>query len=238
MLLCFWGLEAEKRKMKKTVKLFVMAVLLMAGGRVFAQDTHEYVDLGLPSGTLWATCNVGATTPEGYGDYFAWGETAPKDTYVGSNYKYYGSIDGYESRATVTKYCFRPYNGYNNYTDNQSVLLPEDDAATVNWGSDWRMPTWEEWFELIKNTTNKMTIQNGVKGWLFTAANGNSIFVPANGYRDSKLNNAGNYGNYWSSSVYGDKATSAYYFCFGSDTYIDTAPRNGGLSVRPVRANK
>ena len=73
--------------MKKSIKLFVMAVLLMAGGRVFAQDTHEYVDLGLPNGTLWATCNVGATTPEGYGDYFAWGEATPKEKYYWTTYR-------------------------------------------------------------------------------------------------------------------------------------------------------
>ena len=101
-------------------------------------NTHAYVDLGLPSGLLWATCNVGANNPQDYGDYFAWGETTPKDFYSWSNYKY---CRGYEQ---LTKYCTMSDYGYNGYTDNLTTLLPEDDAATVNWGDGWRMPTKEE----------------------------------------------------------------------------------------------
>ena len=150
-----------------------MGALLMMGGRVFAQDTHEYVDLGLPSGTLWATCNVGANAPEEYGDYFAWGETAPKDVYNWSTYQYY---DG----SNLAKYTG---------SDGLTTLLPEDDAATTNWGNEWRMPTKEEWQELLDNTTNKWTTQNGVNGRLFTGSNGNSLFLPAVGFRwDDDLN--------------------------------------------------
>ena len=90
-------------------------------------DEHAYVDLGLPSGTLWATCNVGADTPEGYGDYFAWGETQPKDVYNWSNYQYCNG-----SHDQLTKYCNNSSYGYNGFTDNLTTLQPGDDAATAN----------------------------------------------------------------------------------------------------------
>lgn len=135
---------------------------------------HAYVDLGLPSGTLWATCNVGADTPEGFGDYFAWGETTPKTTYNWSTYQYCnGDYD------QMTKYCDRPDFGYNGFTDNLTVLQPMDDAATTNWGNGWCMPTDDQWGELLRKTTNQWTTRNGVNGRLFTASNGNSIFLPA-----------------------------------------------------------
>ena len=143
---------------------------------------HGYVDLGLPSGLLWATCNVGAETAEEYGDYFAWGETQPKDYYYWSTYQYCNG-----SSSTLTKYCNNSSNGYNGYTDNLTTLLPEDDAATANWGSDWRMPTNEEWQELYNNTTVTWTTRNGVDGRLFTASNGNSLFLPAAGFRNGSL---------------------------------------------------
>ena len=116
--------------------------------RSFTTVAHEYVDLGLPSGLLWATCNVGATSPEDYGDYFAWGETQPKDTYEWSTYQYCNG-----SYNTLTKYCSNSSYGYNGFTDNLTTLLPEDDAATANWGGNWRMPTKEEFQELYNNTT-------------------------------------------------------------------------------------
>lgn len=122
-------------------------------------DYHEYVDLGLPSGTLWATCNVGANAPEEYGDYFAWGEIQPKDYYDESTYQY--CIGSYN---TLTKYCNNSSYGYNGFTDNLTTLQPEDDAATANWGAGWRMPTKGEWEELYNNTTCTWTTQNNVSG--------------------------------------------------------------------------
>ncbi|MBP5525278.1 MAG: hypothetical protein J6Y11_06725 [Paludibacteraceae bacterium] len=111
-------------------------------------SNQEYVDLGLPSGTLWATCNVGATKPEEYGDYFAWGETETKEVYEDSTYKFISSIiqDG------ISYKYFTKYNG-SEATDEQKteILLPEDDAATVNLGKEWRTPTWEEFYELLHN---------------------------------------------------------------------------------------
>ena len=100
-------------------------------------ENHEYVDLGLPSGTLWATMNVGANSPEDYGDYFAWGETAPKSVYDWSTYKWCRGLVN-----TITKYCNS--GGYNGFVDNKTELDPEDDAATANWGAEWRMPSFEQ----------------------------------------------------------------------------------------------
>ena len=198
-------------------------------------DDHEYVDLGLPSGLLWATYSVGAETPEDYGDYFAWGETQPKDYYDFSTYQYCNG-----SYNTLTKYCNNFSYGYNGFTDNLTTLLPEDDAATANWGGDWRMPTKEELQELYNNTTNTWTQQNGVNGVLFTASNGNSLFLPAAGNRwDGELNNAGSNGNYWSSSLNTDNPNNAWNLNFNSGNYYVTDYyRYRGRSVRGVRSSR
>ena len=194
---------------------------------------HEYVDLGLPSGTKWATMNVGADSPEDYGDYFAWGETESKETYDWSTYKWYnGSYD------TMTKYCTSSSDGN---VDNKTTLDLSDDAAYVNWGSSWRMPTKTEQEEL-KNTnytTWTWTTQNGVKGYKVTSkTNGNNIFLPAAGYRNvSSLYDAGSYGYYWSRSLNTDRSSNAYsLFFYSSDVGSDYCHRYYGLSVRPVMA--
>jgi uncharacterized protein (TIGR02145 family) len=194
---------------------------------------HEYVDLGLPSGLLWATCNVGASTPEEYGHYFAWGETTPKINYSWSTYQYCNG-----SYNTMTKYCNNSSYGYNGFTDNLTTLLPEDDAATVNWGGGWRMPTKEEWQELYNNTTVTWMTQNGVNGRLFTASNGNSLFLPAAGYRgSSNLTGAGSYGDYWSSSLLTGYPGNAWELYFNLDDYdMGNGSRGYGQSVRPVRS--
>ena len=195
---------------------------------------HNYVDLGLPSGTLWATCNVGASSPEGYGDYYAWGETTTKATYSWSTYKYCnGAYD------KLTKYCNKASYGFNGFTDNLTVLQSGDDAATANWGSGWCMPTKEQWEELKDNTTVTWTTQNGVKGRKFTASNGNSLFLPAAGYRwGSELDSAGYCGDYWSSSLYTDYPYNAWDFYFNSGNYgMYNDDRSYGRSVRAVREN-
>ena len=192
---------------------------------------HEYVDLGLPSGVLWATCNVGADSPEDYGDYFAWGETTPKSTYDWSTYKWCnGSYD------TQTKYCTNSYLGT---VDNKTILELSDDAANANWGGDWMMPTMYELNELrdTDNCTWTWTTQNGVNGYKVTSKSiGNSIFLPAAGGRNgSDLYNAGSYGYYWSSSLCPSNSDYAYFLYFSSD-YISWNGyyRNYGRSVRPV----
>ena len=201
-----------------------------------SNTSYEYVDLGLPSGLLWATCNVGASTPEEYGHYFAWGETTPKINYSWSTYQYCNG-----SSNTLTKYCNNSDYGYNGFTDNLTTLLPEDDAATVNWGGGWRMPTEEELQELWDNTTVTWTTQNGVGGALFTAPNGNSIFMPAAGGRlDGGLYGAGTSGSCYSSTLPYYYAYAARVFSFTlTDSYI-SCHMNGyvryiGRTVRPVR---
>ncbi len=196
-------------------------------------DDHEYVDLGLPSGTLWATCNIGADTPEGYGDYFAWGETQPKDAYDWSTYQYCNG-----SYNMLTKYCNNSSYGYNGFTDNLTTLLPEDDAATANWGNDWRMPTKDDWQELIQNSSITWVSQNGVNGFRFTGSNGNSVFFPAAGtYNGSNPGIAGNNGFYSSSSLHTDNSNSAWRLYFRSDYYQlgGSYGRYGGHSIRAVR---
>ena len=198
-------------------------------------EIHEYVDLGLPSGTLWATCNVGANSPEEYGDYFAWGETAPKSNYSWSTYKYSkGTYD------TMTKYCTDSYYGT---VDNKTVLEPSDDAATANWGSNWQMPSREQCAELINSsyTTTTWTTFNGVYGRKITSnSNGNSIFLPAAGYRDAtSLYNAGIHGSFLSHSLNKSSNESAYSLYFNSNIFYSSQDyRYSGRSVRPVRVKK
>lgn len=196
---------------------------------------HEYVDLGLPSGTLWATCNVGASKPEDYGSYFAWGETSTKTTYNWDTYKYAnGNYD------KLTKYCsesdFRNYG----FTDNLTTLQGSDDPATTNWGSGWRTPSKAQWEELQNNTTSKWTTRNGKQGRLFTAKNDQSVFLPASGNRwdseYSESNDAGSYGVYWSRSLRTDYNSNAWYFYSGSSgCNVRNGGRDYGFSVRPVR---
>lgn len=195
-------------------------------------DGHEWVDLGLPSGTLWATCNVGASSPEEYGDFFAWGETQPKDMYKWSTYKYCNGSDN-----TMTKYCNNSSFGYNGFTDTLTELLPEDDAATANWGTGWQMPTIEQMKELYNNCSHQWTTQNSVNGVLVTGPNGNTIFLPAAGdrfYGDHY--SVGNDGEYWSRSLSPSGDYSAFLLHFSSRYwFLDSNYRYVGESVRPVR---
>ncbi len=193
-------------------------------------NNHEYVDLGLPSGLKWATCNVGATTPEAYGDYFAWGEVEPKKYYQWGTYKYG------DNERRLTKYCNRHDYGDDDFTDKNEVLDPEDDAATANWGGAWRMPTEAERDELCNKCTWDWTTQNGVNGYKVTGLNGNSIFLPAAGYwYKGACCEPGSYGYYWSSSLYAGAPYEAYRVLFTSD-YVQyfRDDRCYGYSVRPV----
>ncbi len=190
--------------------------------------THEYVDLGLS--VKWATMNVGASKPEDYGSYFAWGETEPKETYNWSTYKWCNG-----SSSTLTK-----YNTSSSYgtVDNKTTLELNDDAARANWGGSWRMPTDAEMTELRTNCTWTWTTENGVNGYKVTSkSNGNSIFLPAAGdcyYSD--LYDAGSYGYYWSSSLLTDYSSRAWRVCFFDSIYVlrDVNYRDDGRSVRPV----
>jgi len=190
---------------------------------------HEYVDLGLPSGTLWATCNVGATNPEDCGDHYAWGEATTKTIYNWTTYQWCNG-----SSTTLTK-----YNTSSNYgiVDNKTVIGLEDDVAYINWGGNWRIPTKTEMEELKNNCTLTWTTQNGVYGRKATGSNGESIFLPAGGYRfDGSIYLMYGYGAYWSSSLEVDRPIGACSLGFYSGPiYVDYGyDRCSGRSVRPV----
>ena len=177
------------------------------------------IDLGLPSGTKWACCNVGASTPEGYGNYYAWGETQPKSVYSWDTYQY-GS-----SKNNVVNI-------------GSDIAGTSYDAATANWGAPWRMPSLTQIQELLNSCTSTWTAQNGVYGRKFVGPNGGTIFLPAAGIRwDGELYYAGSYGDYWSSTLYESSPRSACGLYF--DSYDAGWYRNGyryyGQSVRPVR---
>ncbi len=191
-------------------------------------DTKEAVDLGLPSGLKWATYNVGATKPEEYGNYYAWGETATKETYSWDTYKH---GDG----ETFSKY---------NATDGLTTLEAADDAAIANWGGSWRMPTDDEWKELRENCnwrwTDRYNDTTRVAGYIVASkSNDNSIFLPAAGFLDSRgINNNGSYGYYWSSSLETEDPKCAWYTIF-SDGQSNSVRRSSverfyGRSVRAV----
>ncbi|MBR5984635.1 MAG: carboxypeptidase-like regulatory domain-containing protein, partial [Bacteroidales bacterium] len=196
-------------------------------------NNHGYVDLGLPSGTMWATTNVGGSNPEDYGNYFAWGETEPKETYNWETYRYCNG-----SENSLTKYCYDASYGDGGVTDTLTILEASDDAATANWGEGWRMPTQFEIGELVDYCDTAMITYNGVTGMLFTSrSNGNSIFLPLAGDRyDGSLLNTGSNGDYWSSSLLtSNLPSSAHYLYLNSDDYgVATYTRWRGLSVRAV----
>ena len=210
---------------------------------------HEYVDLGLPSGTLWATMNVGATSPEGYGNHYAWGETETKDDYSEETYKWLSiatTFDWENAVETITK-TFTKYwpeganvTGYSGIVDNKTVLDFEDDAAAVNWGGSWRMPTYADWNELTNtsNCTWTWTTLNGVNGYRVTSkVNGKFIFLPAAGFRDDTFFLAvGSSGYYWSSSLakYSPHYAGDLQFYLGSVSSYGGNPRYPGHTVRPV----
>ena len=172
---------------------------------------YDYVDLGL--GVMWATCNIGADSPEDYGNYYAWGETETKDTYTSDNSVTYG-VSGMSDFSGDTEY----------------------DAATANWGSPWRMPTSSEIDELISDCTWTWTTLNSVNGYEVTGTNGNSIFLPAAGNRyNSSLSGAGSYGYYWSSESSISYTHQAFYLVFYSGSVNrNNSNRYDGQSVCPV----
>ena len=196
-------------------------------------DGHDYVDLGLPSGTLWAICNVGADKPEDYGDYFAWGETTPKELYDWKSYKYGRFI---HERYELNKYCTDSVYGLDGFVDHLAHLELEDDVARACWGGGWRMPTIEEWEELYEHSSSEWTAQNGVSGWHFTASNGNSLFLPAAGYWWDGEFNCADLGVYWSSSLNIEYPNRGWSFHFGmyNGHLCGSSDRNRGQTVRAV----
>ena len=194
--------------------------------KALVMNGRTCVDLGLPSGTIWATCNIGASRPEDYGDYYAWGETQIKDIYTWESYIYAeGTTD---DNPGITKYS----NNYN--IDTLTILDSNDDVASMNWGKCWRIPTYDKFVELIDKCSALWINQNGVFGYLFIGTNGNTIFFPAAGYRNSDGLVSGQ-GRYWSCSLYQERPRSAGYFWFDSSGYkAQNYYRYLGLSVRAV----
>lgn len=190
----------------------------------FTTETHAYVDLGLS--VKWATCNIGASSPEEYGDYFAWGETAPKDVYVWSTYKWCNG-----SQNTLTKYCTNKEYGA---VDNKITLELEDDAAHVNWGGEWRMPTKEELEELHKKCTWTPTKINGVSGREITGPNGNKLFLPYSGYCSEGKYPGGGTGHCWSNTSSLHKAYCLTYSWDGNK-FVAADLRSFGFTIRAVR---
>ena len=186
---------------------------------------YEYVDLGLPSGLKWAKCNVGAEKETDYGLYFKWGETS------GVSGSLVGKCSDENYSLASYKYCDGPYDTLTKYNtsslygenpDNITTLESVDDVATQIMGDDWRMPTMDDFIELLDNTTNEWTQVNGVDGYKFTGTNGNSIFIPASGRRSgSWFDHQGSVGYVWSSSLDTSYPLSAWYLYFNSDN-VDT----------------
>ena len=208
----------------------IIAIIL--DGDEEPEPLPEWVDLGLPSGSLWATCNVGASSPEQYGDYFAWGETETKDYYDTETYKWYNSSD-----STLTKYCTDSQYGT---VDNKTELDPEDDAATVNMGPSWRMPSQDQMKELINCCIVQKAKMKGVSGLQITGPNGNTIFLPAAGYRSrDELSTVGFDCNYWTRTLTSWPVCASYLFFNSMEVYTSYGVgRVIGNSVRAVRVSQ
>ena len=202
------------------------------------EKPKEAIDLGLS--VKWAACNLGATKPEEYGNYYAWGETTTKSEYTWNTCKYgsnYGAFTKYGFNHRVfTKYCTDSNYGT---VDNKTTLEAADDAATQNWGANWRMPTISEWKELVEKCTWRWTTKNSVKGYEVKASNGNSIFLPAAGCHfgsNLKVQDAASSGLYWSCSLYKSGIDYARLMLFSSNKHdLDGYGRCFGFSIRPVR---
>ena len=229
--------------------LYLAAAALLTFGMVSCDNTNNkttttgddtllmesgWVNLGLPSGLLWYSVNIGATSPEEYGNYYAWGETQTRSDYSWSTYTY-ATVDTNGNLQTLTKYNTSSTYGT---VDSKTTLESSDDVATQVLGNGARIPTKAEWQELLDNTTAEWTTVNGVYGGKYTATNGSSLFLPAASYRyGSELSYAGSYGLYWSASLDEDYPSGAWFMGFDSDyQYVNGSYRGFGFSVRAVRS--
>ena len=234
VILCYED-GKERLYCKNTDGVIVPLHRIWNGEEIIVEEpkpTMEAVDLGLPSGNKWAKCNLGATSEEEYGLYYAWGETVGytkeqigvDKVFDWANYKW--SVEGSDSN-------FSKYNS----TDGKTVLDLEDDAVYAALGGNWKMPTVDDWRELDEHTTKQWTQVNGVNGYKLTASNGNYIFLPAaGGGSGSSLPSEGSSGGVWSSSLYSVGSPSAFHCAlsntwFGSD---NNSIRTYGFSVRGI----
>lgn len=194
---------------------------------------HEYVDLGLPSGLKWASCNIGAEKSEDYGDYLAWGETQPKRDYSESKYEYCVWVP-----AEFDEDGFQIRNGYYEYIDLGDDISGTDyDAAHVRWGGSWRMPTKSEFQELKDNCTWTWIVKGSTNGYKITGSNNNWIFLPACGGRQGSNSyyNTNHGGEYWTSTLVPSEESKAYFVEFFTwSIYLDKRNRFEGIRIRPV----
>ncbi|MDE6479569.1 MAG: hypothetical protein K2L45_04800 [Muribaculaceae bacterium] len=183
---------------------------------------HEWIDLGLPSGLKWATCNVGANIPEESGNYYSWGETESKEEYTSIN-----SLTYKVSSRKLKK---------SGIIDDSGILTKKNDAASVNWGEPWRMPTIEEFGELIDECTWNFASFNGVNGYLVTGPNDKNIFLPAAGFIQNTTEvNIGDFGDYWSSSIEDELSGIAHSLGYSSKSHGRRRyARYAGRTIRPV----
>lgn len=188
------------------------------------KNGHEYVDLGLPSGTKWAKCNIGASEPDERGDYFAWGEIETKSYLYQSNYKYEIDLD------EKMKYWTGSVHG-------RDELVLADDVAHELWGADWRIPSEEQIEELIENTEQEFMTVNCIKGVLFKASNGNYIFLPYTGLQDGgHLEFKDSRGYYWSRTLNKENPNKAHELYFSApEVFVTNTDRYYGCTIRPVR---
>ena len=218
--------------MKRLITFIVISLISISSMGQTKIGNHVFVDLGLPSRTKWATCNVGASSPEDYGDYFAWGETAPKKEYSWNSYLF--RIKGNNSKNVI----FSKYNIWSAHgvVDNKTCLDSSDDVARASWGYNWRMPTAEEMNELQKECTWTWTKLGGRNGYKVTGKNGEWIFFPAAGaWEGKKLEAIGYGGAYWTSEF--QRIESPAHLYFDEVTHGELSPYSGryhGFSVRPV----
>src|SRR5574344_1753570 len=234
-----------KKQLLKKMLAAIAALFIAIIALPTTAQAQDYVDLGLPSGTKWATCNLVASKPSDYGDYYAWGETEPKTEYTWATYKWMQT--GQSDWKHITKYTCADGNTKGSWYapdgtfigDGKTTLEAADDAATQKLGSPWRMPTDDEIKELLDNCTWTWTTQDGKNGYEVKGTNGNTIFLPAAGARlSSELSDAGSRGNYWSSSLRAANSVDACYLFFGSDERDwDSDSRYFGFTVRPVYAD-
>lgn len=197
------------------------------------QEGHDFVDLGLPSGTMWATCNVGATDAESYGSYFAWGETSAKAEFEWQNYKH-GNGEA-ESRVKMTKYCSHSRKGE---VDNKQVLELADDAAAATWQGKWRTPTKDEWEEMLNGCTWEWVKNFNGKGFDMkkgtSKTNGNTIYFSFSGYYNGKTF-IENECELWSVNQKPDNGLDAYYVrMLTHNQNMHNGPRKQGMAIRAV----
>lgn len=196
-------------------------------------EAHEYVDLGLPSGTLWATMNVGANSPEEFGEFYSFGEVVSnKDGKTLFNWSTYKWCNGRANN--LTKYC--PVDSLG-AVDGKKLLDLQDDAAYVNWGPHWRMPNYHQLQELVNSCAWSESEMNGVPGFEVKGPNGKTMFLPSSGWYNGKNHDGvGKGGDYWGANVSGSDAKNGWGFWFynGKYGYAIRFPRYFGRAVRPV----